>query len=170
MNYQLYNLQLTNEEVLESTGSMISIFESLMDTNVAKDDIIDVGSQAPNFKLKNTEGDITTLKELPEGKKLLVFSSQNCPHCKDFYPKLGQFAKANKNVSIIIIQANASLSDIKQFSETSKYNFKILQANSDVFYDYNISATPTSILLDTNNAVLNSGVVGSYEQIEQLFF
>ncbi len=128
-----------------------------------------IGTPAPEFMLKNSEGKEVSLATMnPNKKKILVFSSPDCHYCTEYYPELDKFTKANSDVAVVVIQAASTPESNKQLITNNEYTFNVLAGDQTVALSYRIQGTPTTIILDENNMILSSGYPTKSKEIEDM--
>lgn len=92
-----------------------------------------------------------TTKKYPltsgDRRKLLVFSSETCPYCQEFYPTLDSIDLL-QNIDVIVLQGNSTPKSIKKLVKEKKYHFDIVSISDSIFNKYKIYSTPTSFLLN----------------------
>jgi len=167
--FQLYQLNKSNNEVRRSVAYLgKELTSALKGSKPPKP--LEEGINAPDFSLMSTSGELISLSSLGEDKKkILVFSSNTCHFCKEFYPKLASFNETNPDISLVLVQSGATQEENKVFLETHKYFDKVLVEESSVAKDYLVSGTPTSVLLSENNTVLKvSSGVSALDKINEV--
>lgn len=117
---------------------------------------IAVGSQAPEFNLKNEDGKDVQLKDLRGQKTLLVFSQVNCQHCEQFYPILNAFQEKQANVHVVLMHYGATPEQNKDYKAKKGIKATMLVAAARQMNDYKVRDTPTSVLLDSEGKVLGT--------------
>ncbi len=100
-----------------------------------------IGKKAPNFywgsKNKNS------LYQQPKKKNyILVFWSTSCPHCLDEIPKLYEYTKNNKDITVLAIALENDDLGFKHYSEKFPK------------WTYEIHSTPTYYILDKNKRII----------------
>ena len=175
-------IKKNQEAILETRKSLsntISFIDSILEQQQAsieqeeyKQELDSVqasttGIKASDFSFKDQNGKVTSLESLGNKKKLLIFSSAECETCKEFYPELDLFyKKLNKNtLSLAVLQVGSSQEENKKTIEKNNYSFNFLNANEGVFDDYQVATTPTGILLDETNTIINTSDLLTYSDI-----
>lgn len=94
-----------------------------------------LGTQAPNFKLKNTEGGETSLSDFPKAKALvIVFICNHCPFVIHIAPKLAELAKIYQAKGIEFIAINSN--DTKMYPDDSFDNMIKEKAKQGYTFPY----------------------------------
>ncbi|MDH7444302.1 TlpA family protein disulfide reductase [Aquimarina sp. 2201CG14-23] len=126
---------------------------------------------APELALQDHNGKELQLKNLSsEKKKLLVFTSEGCDYCENFYPELDAFSKQYENFEVVVVKYGTSIDDNKQMMEKKGYNFKLLSGTEQTFAEYQIQGTPVTFLLNETNHIVEIAYLESKEQIEEWVF
>ncbi|MDI6601048.1 MAG: TlpA disulfide reductase family protein [Thermoanaerobacteraceae bacterium] len=129
---------------------------------------INVGNIAPDFTLKDLNGNEVTLSKLKGKKVFLNFWTTECPYCRMEMPEINRFYKEyGDKILIYGINLGEDTEKVKQFISENKLDFPILM-DSDlaVGYVYNIYFIPESMFIDENGvikAVVNSAM--NYDQM-----
>lgn len=117
-----------------------------------------IGSIAPDFKLKNKDGDIISLKEF-EGKPIYInfWTNWSIPSQKEMKIMKVLHKKYKNKIHFISICADNDLSKMKNFlSKNEGYNWTFLHVGNDknILSNYSIVTFPTYILIDKNLKVV----------------
>lgn len=120
----------------------------------------ELGAKFPDYKFENVSN--TTAKSLygvKASKKIVVFWSSTCSHCEKEIP---QFIEKYKTLQAHNIQIIGISLDIDKDSYTKRIAaFPWVNAtefrgwNSSFIETYNIQATPTYFILDSDNKIIN---------------
>ncbi|WP_299438852.1 TlpA disulfide reductase family protein [uncultured Aquimarina sp.] len=166
--YQTYQLQRTNHKIHKAAASMATQLKIMLTPPPAPESIA-TGIEAPAFSLINKENKEVSLATLSkEKKKILVFSSSTCQYCQDYYPELDKYTKENQEIEVIVIQAESTPEENEKLITNNNYSFDILVADQQVWQDYQIQATPTTIILDENNKIISSSISSTYADLTNL--
>lgn len=123
---------------------------------------LQLGSLAPNFEIEKNK---LTLYGLQGNYTLLLFYATWCPHCVEVMPKIKEqvtnYSK-NKPANSLITLAISLDTDNEAWQKFvtanslfSFLNFSELKGwKSNVVKQYNVYATPTMLLLDTNKKII----------------
>jgi peroxiredoxin len=120
-----------------------------------------IKNKAVDFKLKDLDGNEVSLSDLKGKKVFLNFWATWCPPCKEEMPEMEKLYQETKDSDLVIvaIDIGESLSTVKPFIESNKYNFKVLiDSDQSVANQYNISATPTSYFIDEDGNIISKNV------------
>ena len=117
----------------------------------------EIGRIAPDFSWKDN-GEILQLSTLNDAKNyVLVFWSTDCSHCLQEIPELHKFLQNKNDVKVIAFSMEKSDSSWKKMKITLPNWHHILGLNkweNKIARTYNINATPTYFILDTNKKII----------------
>ncbi|MBB6238325.1 thiol-disulfide isomerase/thioredoxin [Pedobacter sp. AK013] len=116
---------------------------------------------APNFTLKDLDGNVVSLKDLKGKVIVLDFWSTWCVPCKKSFPAMQLAVNAYKNdpsVKFLFIHtwetSKTALDDVKNYIVKSGFNFQVLMDLKDgagrnaAVEDYGVSAIPAKFIID----------------------
>lgn len=170
MNDEIMNSEETKQEEMNK--------ETINDDDMRKDEAENEndGALAPDFKLKNMNGDYVTLSDLRGEKVYLKFWASWCSTCIDGLDELDELFIMEtdfKMYTIVMPGINGEM-DIEKFSEWIKErgneNIEILfDYDGNIARDYGIRAVPTSIFIGTDGVNVKSllGHVGNEQIINE---
>lgn len=121
---------------------------------------VEIGAKFPNFVFKNaTNTKAKSLAEVKADKKIVVFWSSTCSHCENELPKLLEKYKElkKKNIEVIALSLDTEKEVYtKKIAAFPWVNDTELRGwNSSFTETYNIHATPTYFILDSNNVIIS---------------
>ena len=123
-----------------------------------------VGEPAPDFKLQNLDGQYISLSDL-RGKPVLInFWATWCPPCRDEMPYLQKIYEewSGKGLVVLAIDIGESHSKVKEFLKTHNLSLPVLlDTKENVGRKYNITAIPTSFLIDSDG-VIREKIIGAF--------
>jgi peroxiredoxin len=114
-----------------------------------------VGMAAPEFELKNLDGEVVRSGELRGTPVLLNFYKSNCSWCQTEMPRLAQvYERVNEvNVHVLGIDIGHDAATAAAFAEEKELNFPILLDNGTIATTYHLKRVPTLVLLDAEGKV-----------------
>ncbi|MEW8996848.1 MAG: TlpA disulfide reductase family protein [Thermoanaerobacter sp.] len=131
-----------------------------------------VGDIAPDFTLKDLDGNTVTLSSLRGKKVILNFWATTCPYCIIEMPALNQFIKSHKDDTVLLaIDLGESPSKVKQYLEGKGYEFTVLlDTDLSTIYDYQVQFIPMSYFIDKNGIIraISNGAM-TYDEIEEYY-
>lgn len=127
------------------------------------------GTLAPNFTLKNTDGDYISLSDYSDARVLLMFSSPTCPYCVQLYPEIKRYVQELKSSNVIFIMLSLGTPEENQWVKLEEdFSFEILNVERLQFTDYRIPGTPYFVLIDPNGEIRATVMVNRAEELEKL--
>lgn len=128
---------------------------------------LEIGTQAPNFNLVDTEGRTISLVDLAGQRVLLVFSSTRCSVCKEMYPHLRAFDQSRQDVRMLMISLGSS-EENRQLVEDQDFGFPVLAWEEAVAEKYQVPGTPFFYLVDEQGVIAGADFANTVEQLEQI--
>jgi len=118
-----------------------------------------LGTEAPDFELRDTNGDLVSLEQFSSSKGLLVmFMCNHCPYVKHIRHGLAEFARRNRHSGIGIVGINSndpishpadSPEQMREEVESAGYIFPYLfDESQDIARAYGAVCTPDFFLFD----------------------
>lgn len=130
----------------------------LMDLNTQKfispDDLL--GKKAPDWTLKDTNGNEITLQSLDSKVLVLQFTGVGCGPCHSSIPFLKQLVAENKNNDFELVSIESwstNVEGLKQYQNKNEFNFKFLMAPKELTKQYNIASVPVFFVLDKDRTI-----------------
>lgn len=131
---------------------------------------IEVGKEAPNFTLKNLDGQEISLSDY-RGKIVLInFWATWCKFCDLEMPDLQKLDKENDDLVILAVDVMEDKKVVEDYIKKGGYDFNVvLDEEGDIAKTYLVSGFPTSYFVD-KDGVLLGGVPGmmTFEQMNQI--
>ncbi len=131
-------------------------------------DIVAVGDIAPNFVLKDLEGNEIELHDLRGKGVFLNFWATVCPPCVDEMPYMENNFQKYKDQGIEIIAVNFDEQPIRieRFVDRLNLNFSIvLDPGLQVSQVYGVRELPATFLIDENGVVIERRIGALTEQM-----
>lgn len=128
-----------------------------------------VGQAAPDFTLKNLNGESVSLSNYKGKVVLLDFWATWCGPCRMSTPALVRLNEKFKDrgLTVLGISMDENIDNVKPFVTEEKVQHNILYAEgSNVAYSYQIEAIPTLYLID-KQGVIRQQYSGYSSQTEQ---
>lgn len=117
---------------------------------------INVGDKAPNFALKDMQGNTHHLSDYKGKGVFLNFWGTYCPPCKEEMPYMDDVYKTYKNKGVEILAVNVGEANfiVNKFVKQYKLTFPILMdKDGDVRSLYRIDNLPHSVLIGPDGKV-----------------
>ncbi|MFH0769608.1 MAG: TlpA disulfide reductase family protein [Chloroflexota bacterium] len=130
-----------------------------------------VGNLAPNFQLKNLDGQIVSLAGL-RGKPVLVnFWATWCPPCRFEMPFLQQIYEewSDRGLILLTIDIGENQTLVEEFLKTNSLTMPVLlDSERSVSRMYTITVIPTTFFIDRDGVIQGRkfGAFSNKEEIE----
>ncbi len=122
-----------------------------------------VGNVAPDFELKNLDGETVTLSELRGNPVMLNFWATWCGPCRAEMPHIQAVFEdeewQDKGLVILAINLTYSRSSetpaaVKDFMQSHNFSFPVLlDTNRDVTLEYDVTGIPTTFFIDKDGII-----------------
>jgi len=110
--------------------------------------------QAPDFTLDTMGGEEITLSELRGTPVVLNFWAIYCPACRVELVDFEELAEQNGDMAVIVVNTGDSRSRVEQFFGNYELHFTVaLGAGTQVSYQYNLWAFPTTFFIDRKGII-----------------
>jgi thiol-disulfide isomerase/thioredoxin len=123
------------------------------------------GKLAPDWTLKDFNGNIVALKGLKSRVLLIQFTGIGCGPCHASIPFLKQLVIDNKLKSFELISIETwskNIDGIKRYSINNSLNYRFLISDEKVSGDYQTSGVPAFYVLDEKRVI--HGIIQGYEK------
>jgi peroxiredoxin len=121
-----------------------------------------VGTVAPDFILKDLDGNKVRLSDYRENVVLLNFWASWCPPCRAEMPSMESLKAKMEGEEFIILAVSVDASspnNVKNFVQKNGYTFDILHdPDQAVAKAYLVSGIPTSYIIDTDGVIVERAV------------
>ncbi len=114
------------------------------------------GKPAPNWKLKDVEGDSVSLKDLKSKVLLIQFTGVGCGPCHASLPFLKKLREDNmdKDFELISIETwSKNISGLIRYKQKNAFNFKFFMVNEKVKEQYKVNGVPAFFILDEQRII-----------------
>ncbi len=127
-----------------------------------------VGEEAPNFTLRNLEGEEVSLKDNKGQAVLINFWGAWCPPCTIEMPDIVDRSITHSDELVVMaVNYGDNLNTVRDFADTMSSSFSpLLDLTGDVVDLYLVSGYPTSIFIDSEGVIQMIHV--GYMDAEQL--
>ena len=126
--------------------------------------------QAPDFTLDTLSGAEITLSELEGTPVVLNFWYVDCSFCRVELVELEELARQNGDIAVIVVNTGDSRSRVEQFFGGYELHFTVaLGAGTQVSYQYNLGAFPTTFFIDRKGIIryIKVGAFASDAELEE---
>jgi peroxiredoxin len=117
-----------------------------------------MGSKAPNFTLRDLQGETVSLSQFRGKKVILNFWASWCTPCKIELPHFQTlWARTNPGADYVILAVAGSQSEenvIRDFVTDGNYTFTVcLDPNDDAFNKYELTSIPKTYFIDKDGVI-----------------
>ncbi len=136
-----------------------------------------VGNTAPDFELKNLDGETVILSELRGSPVMLNFWATWCGPCRAEMPYIQEVFEDEEwqDQGLIILAINLTYSrssetpaTVKDFMQSNNFSFPVLlDTNRDVTLEYDVTAIPTTFFID-KDGIIQDKIVGAFQNKTQI--
>lgn len=128
---------------------------------------IGIGKPAPDFTLKDLNGEDVSLSDYKGQYVLINFWATWCGYCDMEMPDLQKFDDENEDLVVLAVDVKEKSSDVSDYIIKNGYDFKvILDSEGRIANTYRVSGFPTSYFVDKEG--LLQGVVPGMMDIEKM--
>jgi thioredoxin-related protein len=123
---------------------------------------LNAGVEAPTFELRTVAGAFLSLRSLLSRglPVLLVFSDPKCSPCNALLPELTRAQMAH-SLTIAVV-SRGDIADNVSKAEEAKIGDFLVQVDREVAESYQISATPSAVLIGVDGNILVPSAVGQH--------
>jgi cytochrome c biogenesis protein CcmG/thiol:disulfide interchange protein DsbE len=131
------------------------------------------GEQAPDFSLKDLEGNNVTLADYKGKVVFLNFWATWCPPCRQEIPDFIKAYEKHKDNGLVILGVAVSdrENSVRSFVEKNKISYPVAMGDEKIVQDYEPGQyIPTTIVIDRNGKIHDKHVgVMDMSQVEKIF-
>lgn len=152
ISYILENYVIKDDLCLQGT---VNTIQRMIDQKK----LLPVGAPAPAILLPDTSGRPTSLADLPGEKRLVIFYSTECPHCRTALPEIAALQRENgTSLQVLAVSLDAGTAAWREFIRTAGLTWTnvidVQGWEGAAVRDYHVYATPTMFLLDRQGRIL----------------
>jgi peroxiredoxin len=121
-----------------------------------------VGLPAPDFELKDAQGNTVRLSDLRGKVVMLNFWATWCDSCKEENPSLHKFVNSesgNPNFVFLSILYNDQPANAIQYQKETGFNFPVLVDDKRTYADYGLTGVPETFIIN-KKGILAQKVIG----------
>ena len=116
---------------------------------------IGVGKLAPDFTLKNLEGEEVSLSDYRGKIVFLNFWATWCPFCDKEMPDLNKLDAENEDVVVLAVDVMEDKKLVEDYIEKGGYDFQVvLDEDGQIAMKYLINPLPTTYFIDEEGILL----------------
>lgn len=124
-----------------------------------------IGKIAPNWKLADTKGKTTDLKDIKSKILLIQFTGIGCGPCQASIPFMKEFVTELKDQDFELISIETwhnKISTLQRYSEKNKINYSFFNSTKIVEENYQIKSVPVFFILDEERKI--KAIIEGYEK------
>ncbi|PZU88641.1 MAG: TlpA family protein disulfide reductase [Chryseobacterium sp.] len=158
--FNTYNMDKLKEKYLKEGNNLKCTINDRLASTLKANNNTEVGAKMPNNTFVNPiHTKAKSLYDIKTAKKIVVFWSSTCSHCEAELPKLLEKYDKLKSQNIEIVGLSLD-SNLQEFKNKANLYPWVSDSEGKGWYSsygdtYNISATPTYFILDSNNVIVN---------------
>ncbi len=131
-----------------------------------------VGNLAPDFQLRNLDGQAVSLRQFRGRPVLLNFWASWCGPCREEMPLIQQIFEdrvlAGKGLVVLGIDLGEDSATVANFMKNNGFSFPVLlDTKRNVAEEYNIRAIPTTFFVD-KNGIIKDIRIGAFPNKSQI--
>lgn len=122
------------------------------------DGVIQIGSPAPNFTLRDLEGRALSLQSMRGKVVILTFWATWCPACRSELPSLNETNRrlARQGVVVLGINGGETTARVKSFMVKESLDFPVVMDESgDIHALYQVRQYPTTFIIDRQGLLVD---------------
>ncbi|RQP08321.1 MAG: AhpC/TSA family protein [Chryseobacterium sp.] len=158
--FDMYGMDTYKDQYLAKANSLTCTINDRLASTIRSNKNVALGSVLPNYTFNrayNTKA--KSIYDVKANKKLIMFWASICSHCEAELPKIMENYKALKAAGTEVIGLSLD-SDAVRFAERAQMlpwinDSELKGWNSSVSELYNVRATPTYLILDANNKIID---------------
>ena len=137
---------------------LIILIFTLLPISSAWSQPVNFGDTAPDWELKNKEGETVNYYQDSENKvSVILFWATWCPYCATLMPHLEVVYRKYRNKGLqfyaVDIYEDGKIDPVEYF-ETKEYSYTLLLAGDEVAKTYGVKGTPGLYVIDKDKKVI----------------
>ncbi len=122
---------------------------------------VTIGREAPDFSLKDTEGNLITLSDYKDKNVVVLdFFTSWCPTCVRYLNEVNKCYEAYKAEGLIVIGVNIQESEAKVKKLVKKHSLDypvVLDLKAEAASRYGVRGVPYMVIIDKNGKIIWTG-------------
>ncbi len=138
--------------------------------SISQVDGLDIGDTAPDFSLKNIDGDMISMANYPDAKGyIIVFTCNHCPFAVMYEDRLNDLYNKYNEAGYVLIAINPNDPEVKPDDSFENMIIRakekgfafpyLMDEGQQVYPKYGATKTPHVFLLDTERTVTYIGAI-----------
>src|SRR5690242_181352 len=125
-----------------------------------------VGTAAPDFNLRDVDGQAVSLSSLRGRNVLLLFGSTHCEPCRRLLPGLQDFAARDGRDFEVLWLNQGTPEETEQFRAETGTTLRMLTFRDGVNDAYRVRVTPFLFMIDPSGVIKAKGLANTKAQVE----
>jgi peroxiredoxin len=123
------------------------------------------GTAAPDFSLKDLEGNIVSLSHFSGKPVLLIHLNAYCYSCREEVPLFNKIYREHKDIQVIAIAIGNDNEETRTFKKSFKAEFLLLpDPQQEVYKKYFVHTVPLVDFIDKTGTIRYRGKIGVYAE------
>ena len=143
---------------------LITLTWGLLVTGCSEPSGTRLGESAPDFRLKNLDGQSISLSDLRGKPVLLNFWATRCPPCRAEMPYIQEIYEewSDKRLVVLAVNIDESPSLIKKFLQNYNLSLPVLlDTKGNIARKYSIQYIPTTFFID-KDGIIQQKIIGAF--------
>lgn len=130
-----------------------------------------VGRPAPDFSLRDIDGNTVRLRHLRGQVVFLNFWATWCPPCREEMPEIEIIHQRYKDAGVVVIgvDLDETVAEVREYTEAGGFTWTfVIDTTGEVARDYRVDVIPTSFFIDGEGTIRSIAIGAmSEQQIEE---
>jgi peroxiredoxin len=128
-----------------------------------------LGTAAPDFSLKDLEGNIISLSQFAGKPVLLIHLNAYCHTCREEVPLFNKIYREHKDIQVIAIAIGNDNEETLTFKKNFKAEFLLLtDPQQEVYRKYYVHTVPLIDVIDKTGTIRYRGKMGVYDEFASI--
>ena len=132
-----------------------------MDMTPQQPDMLEVGSEAPTFSVRQLDGTEVTNQDYPNKEIAMIFISSNCGPCREKIPQLQElYLKAEKAGIAMLVLNMEDVERTRSFAEEIQLEmplFALPTGSNLINQTFKVPGTPSYYIIDRKGNISSAG-------------
>jgi thiol-disulfide isomerase/thioredoxin len=156
LNVTLFSFHTETRNPTSNPEHLSSIAPGLVSSN---SDLLPVGTMAPEWSLKNSDGQLRKLRDYKGKIVLMDFWATWCAPCVQSQPKLQSIQEKYKDVVVLGMDYNDQENvDLNKYKLRKKLNYEMIMNAEKIGAVYKVVGLPTVYVIDPTGKIIHAGL------------
>ena len=157
--FDTYGMQDLKDKYLTEAKNLKCTINERLTKTIATNTKTEIGAAFPNYTFNNASNTkAKSIYDIKADKKIIIFWASTCSHCETDLPKIIEKYKAIKGLNMEVIAFSLDSDSVAYESKAKMLPWvndsELKGWNSSYSETYNIHATPSYFILDSNNKII----------------